>query len=396
MQPQTIQQQTLRPLHRTQQPLQQQQQSLQQPQQQQQAQHVLQIRQPISYQAAVVSRPYENMTYTRTYPQVNQQNCQFNTLSNNGSPNVQRARFLSSQSQTLPQILVRSASPQQSANVLTSPQQSANAMTSQQQTVRNVTPQYSGYQNHHRTATEQRLSHFDYGEHDEPPSQQFTRTPPSYQRTGEAADKSSVSVASYNPVFISQGQPRTGPVIGQLRPTSQTVVCQASDLSLRRGQSLVVRGQVRPQQELVGHQSPVLTTSRPPNVVASPATSLPSSSHSPFRPVILTAQQAGQAGHPLQSTPVVVQINGGKSIRGSILSVSPQQVARPLPTTTSQNNATHVYFTIPQGNGSAKFVRTPNGHLRPVNGVAVQNSLSQSSKFIPQYIFLFFKVNAQN
>ena len=312
------------------------------------------------------------MTYTRTYPQVSQQNCQFNAYSNT-STSVHRPRFITPLSQTFPQMLVRSAGAQQ--QVMTSQQHTV--MTSPQHTVRNLA--FSGFQNHpHRTETEQRLSHFDYGEQDDNAGQ-FSRSPAFHPQN---ADKSSnVRVSGYNHVFVTP-QPRAAQVIGQLRPSTQTLVSQPGALSssqplFRRtaAQPLVIRNQMR--QDLVGQQSPVLT-SRPPNVVASPANnSLPNSA--PLRPVILTAQQAGQTGHPLQSTPVVVQINGGKSIRGSILSVSPQQTVRPV-TTASPSNSTHVYFTIPQGNGAAKFVRTPNGHLRPVNGVALQNSLSQSSK----------------
>ena len=132
----------------------------------------------------------------------------------------------------------------------------------------------------------------------------------------------------------------------------------------------VVRGQLRnPGPVQGGGQLP----NRAPNVVATPAQSS-SADYSSVRPVILTAQQAGQT---FQSSPVVVQINGGKSIRGSIVSLnnSPQPSKQINPST-----STHVYFTIPQGNSAAKFIKTPNGHLRPVNGVAIQNSLNQSSK----------------
>ena len=267
----------------------------------------------------------------------------------------------------------------------------AQVMTSQPQ-VMTSQPRYP-FQNHvlstSRAVTTERLSHFDYGEQDEVSNNRpgFPRTS-SYQQVIENEDKSTLRVShaghvpSCNPVFVG---PQPAQIIGQLRP-NQTFVSQPNIISTQSStqfrvasvqQPYVVRNQIRNSAPL--QQG---LPNRAPNVVATPAQSS-STDYSAVRPVILTAQQAGQT---FQSSPVVVQINGGKSIRGSIVSLNTQQQQQQQPQQQqppkqiNPATSTHVYFTIPQGNGAAKFIKTPNGHLRPVNGVAIQNSLSQSSK----------------
>ncbi|XP_063680474.1 uncharacterized protein LOC134815817 isoform X2 [Bolinopsis microptera] len=349
---------------------------------------IIQPRPPQAYQQQA-PRPqqqsyqpnYENMTYTRTYPQTNQQSYQYNY-------------------QTLRPV-TRYVTPQYQQHMLVQNNMRPGTQTVAPAQVMTSQPRFP-FQNHvlstSRAVTTERLSHFDYGEQDEVSNNRpgFPRTS-SYQQVIENEDKSTLRVShaghvpSYNPVFVG---PQPAQIIGQLRP-NQTFVSQPNIISTQSSthfratsvqQPYVVRNQIRnsaPLQQTAG------LPNRAPNVVATPAQSS-STDYSAVRPVILTAQQAGQT---FQSSPVVVQINGGKSIRGSIVSLNtqqqqqqqqqqPQQPAKQINPATS----THVYFTIPQGNGAAKFIKTPNGHLRPVNGVAIQNSLSQSKMYTVRYV----------
>ena len=258
------------------------------------------------------------MTYTRTYPQTNQQSYQYNyqtvrPVTRYVTPQYQQHMLVQNNMRPGTQTVAP-------AQVMTSQPQ---VMTSQ--------PRYP-FQNHvlstSRAVTTERLSHFDYGEQDEVSNNRpgFPRTS-SYQQVIENEDKSTLRVShaghvpSYNPVFVG---PQPAQIIGQLRP-NQTFVSQPNIISTQSStqfrvasvqQPYVVRNQIRNSAPL--QQG---LPNRAPNVVATPAQSS-STDYSAVRPVILTAQQAGQT---FQSSPVVVQINGGKSIRGSIVSLNTQQ-----------------------------------------------------------------------
>ena len=328
------------------------------------------------------TQTFDNTTYTRTYPQTSQQTYQYAAYTPQMRP-VVRTRFISPNHPQYQQILAQTQQMRPSHVITPNPQhvrpaQQANFPRAQVMTSQ---PRYT-FQNQIQSAVKtEKLSHFDYGEHDFASSTNsiYNRTA-EYQRTIENEDKSTLrnSVAStvpqsvYSTVYAGRQQPTQ--IIGQLRP--QQSPSQPSIISTQPGYSA--------QPSIISNQQqPRILSNRPPVTVLT-------ESSAALQPVILTAQQAGQTMRPsFQGNPVVLQINGGKSIRGSIVTLNnpqqqqqQQQQQQVLQAPATLPNSTHVYFTIPQGNNvsAAKFIKTPNGHLKPVNGLALQNSLSQSSE----------------
>ena len=365
-------------------------------------------------------------TYTRTYPLTNQQIF----LSNNFSASQQPPRLLL-HNQFLGQQLthVRASSPQQQQPQQQQPQQQQNKFyvrqlqPAQQGTLQ---PQPAGrlmvslqqhpprpftFQNHVVVSTSnsqavrtERLSHFDYpGEEEEPKAR--------YLADSQVQASSSVLVSRYNTVQYRQPAQVIGPI---RQPVTMVTESRGQFRQEVPTQPHIINSNIRGSigaRPVNGNIRAQILTTRPQNTVASSANNI----RTDIRPVILTAQQAGQT---FQSSPVVVQINGGKTIRGNIVSLQQQQqqqgatsnistqqfvannissqlqqrAANNISTQQQQQRAgtnTHVpqvYFTVPAGQTGtlpAKFIRQPDGSLRPMNGAILQNNFNQSSELFP-------------
>ncbi|KAL5259928.1 hypothetical protein ACHWQZ_G010143 [Mnemiopsis leidyi] len=383
---------------------------------------------------------YENITYTRTYPQTNQQSYQYNyqsirPVARYVTPQYQHMQLVrpGTQSQTLAPAQVMTSQPRYPYNqnhVLATSRAVTTERLShfdygEQDEVSNSRPGFprtSSYQQVIENEDKSTLRASQAGDvasynpvfvGPQPtqiigqlrPAQTFvsqpniisTQSSPQFRVSAQPSPQFRASTQS-SPQFGASVQSNSQfPISSESNPQFRASVQSSPQFraTTRLTPQFGASAQPNPQFRIAGAPQPNIVRSqignpgpvqgggqlpnRAPNVVATPARSS-SADYSTVRPVILTAQQAGQT---FQSSPVVVQINGGKSIRGSIVSLnnSPQPSKHITPST-----STHVYFTIPQGNSAAKFIKTPNGHLRPVNGVAIQNSLSQSKMYTVRYV----------
>ena len=245
---------------------------------------------------------YQGQTYTRTYP----------SGSGGGTYQPVMRQYIMPQGAQYhhPHHQQQVISGQQVRPIMAVTNQPIRHVSQHVQTVR-------GYTNHQAVKTE-RLSHFDYGESDEPVRSQYQSILPN---------------RDHHP----------HPHQHQQHPGQQTVI-------------------LRPQAV---HSS---------------------GGSDGGRPVVLTAQQAG---HAFQTNPVVLQINGSKNIKGSLVSLGNNHQAG----NSGQQQQQQMYYAAvphPQQQQTSAFIRTANGSLRPVNGVVQAAQVNQGQPTSKLHVYSQF------